>query len=105
FSAFESAEIAELLGDYARLDTTPGAAQDVSNYAVYLAQVLEEGTTHNGVFGAKVMWGYFDDFISNLRDISSYREMPSPDLLSTIFPNLHYIWVTRSDKLRQAISL
>jgi trehalose 2-sulfotransferase len=67
--------------------------------------VLAEGTTSNGVFGAKVMWGYFDDFINNLRTIPSFKELPTPTLLSTAFPHLRYIWVTRNDKLRQAISL
>ena len=105
FTSFESPEIAELLGGHSRLDNRPTATQSISNYADYLAQVLQEGTTPNGVFGAKLMWGYFDDFISNLWDIPSYREMSPPHLLSTIFPNLHYIWVTRSDKVRQAISL
>src|SRR6202035_3315526 len=62
-------------------------------------------TTSNGVFGAKLMWGYFDDFISHLRQIPGCREMAAPDLLSTIFPNLHYIWVGRQDKVRQAVSL
>jgi len=51
------------------------------------------------------MWGYFDDFISHLRQIPGRREMAVPDLLSTIFPNLHYIWVARQDKVRQAVSL
>ena len=105
FTSFESPEIRELLGDYLRLDTSPTATRSISNYADYLAQVLQEGTTPNGIFGAKLMWGYFDDFISNLLDIPSYKEMSPPHLLSTIFPNLHYIWVTRSDKVRQAISL
>ena len=105
FTSFESPEIAELLGDHSRLDDSRTAIQSISNYADYLAQVLEEGTTPNGVFGAKLMWGYFDDFISNLREIPCYRDMPPPELLSSIFPDLHYIWVTRSDKIRQAVSL
>jgi LPS sulfotransferase NodH len=28
-----------------------------------------------------------------------------PDLLAQVFPNLHYIWISRQDKVRQAISL
>src|SRR5947209_4516160 len=99
--------ILELLGDYSRIDDEPvrWSPSDVSTYADYLARVMEEGTTANGVFGAKVMRGYFDDFISHLRQIPEYSEMTVPDLLSTIFPNLHYIYVTRLDKVRQAVSL
>ncbi len=82
--------------------STPVARPD---YAHYLAHVLEEGTTANGVFGAKVMWGYLDDFVSNLRDIPAYKELPVPDLFSTVFPNLHYLRVVRKDKVSQAVSL
>src|SRR6266516_2907810 len=107
FDGAAQADILDLLGTYSRLDDqAPHQSVDErTNYAHYLARVLEGGTTSNGVFGSKMMWGYFGDFISNMRDIPEYREMPVPDLLSTIFPNLHYIWVTRQDKVRQAVSL
>jgi len=107
FTTVDNPEIAELLGDFSRLDdisTTP-TSQGTNTFEHYLTEVLAEGTTSNGVFGAKIMWGYFDDFISNLRDIPSCKELPTPTLLAAVFPNLHYIWVTRDDKLRQAISL
>ncbi|MFL5661688.1 MAG: Stf0 family sulfotransferase [Ktedonobacteraceae bacterium] len=99
--------IACQLGDYSRLDDEAKLSECYlgSAYSAYLAQVIEEGTTPNGVFGAKVMWGYLDDFISNLRGIPGYQELPAPDLLSTIFPNLCYIWATRRNKVRQAVSL
>ena len=76
----------------------------VSTYADYLDKALEEGTTLNSVFGAKVMWGYFDDFVSKLRQIPDCRGMAVPDLMQIVFPNLHYIWMTRRDKVRQAVS-
>ena len=106
FTDLDNAEISEILGNYSRLDESVQALfWNSSSYPVYLAQVLEEGTTSNGVFGAKVMWGYFDDFIQNLRLIPSYRERTVPDLMETVFPNLQYIQVTRLDKVRQAVSL
>ncbi|MFL5660490.1 MAG: Stf0 family sulfotransferase [Ktedonobacteraceae bacterium] len=99
--------IASQLGDYSRLDDEAMLAEcyQGSTYTIYLAQVIEKGTTPNGIFGAKVMWGYLDDFISHLREIPGYQELAAPDLLSTIFPNLCYIWATRRDKVRQAVSL
>ena len=36
---------------------------------------MEAGTTPNGVFGAKLMWGYFGDFVSLLRNIPAYSEL------------------------------
>lgn len=85
--------------------TTISTVTAQRDYADYLIHVLEEGTTANGVFGAKVMWGYLGDFISNLRDIPAYRALPVPELFSTVFPNLHYIRVVRKDKVGQAVSL
>ncbi len=96
-------EITDILGNYSRIDER--LPQQIANYADYLAEVLEKGTTPNGVFGAKLMWGYLDDFISHVRQISHYREMATPDILSAVFPNLQYILVTRNDKVRQAVSL
>ncbi|HZU70998.1 MAG TPA: Stf0 family sulfotransferase [Ktedonobacteraceae bacterium] len=69
-----------------------------------LAHIFEQGTTANGIFGANVMWDYFDDFICDLRRIP-HKEIPVVDLLPAVFPNLHYIWVTRRNKVRQAVSL
>lgn len=76
----------------------------VSTYADYLAKTIEQGTTPNGVFGAKVMWGYFDDFVKKVRGIPIYQDIPLGELLSTVFPDVHYIWIRRKDKVRQAIS-
>ncbi len=75
-----------------------------STYADYVSGAIQEGTTPNGIFGAKVMWGYFDDFVSKLRTIAGYETLPVSKLLATTFPDLHYIWITRRDKVRQAIS-
>lgn len=107
FDGVRNSSILKLLGDYSRLDDEYGEPTfwDGAGYARYLARVLKEGTTPNGVFGAKMMWGYFGDFIANARQIPIYREMPAPAILTTTFPHLHYIWVIRRDKVRQAVSL
>lgn len=72
----------------------------------YLAAVMQQGTTPNGVFGAKIMWGYFDHFVSSLQQLPEQkkRERAAHDLMKRTFPNLHYIWIKRRDKVRQAIS-
>lgn len=76
----------------------------VSDYGDYLRKAIEQGTTSNGVFGAKVMWGYFDEFIGKLRQIPAYEQIDPSALLFQVFPNLHYIQIIRRDKVRQAIS-
>lgn len=74
-------------------------------YDRYLEWVMEQGTTPNGVFGAKLMWGYFGDFVSLLRNIPAYRDLPLTELLPTVFPELTFVRVVRANKVRQAVSL
>ena len=74
-------------------------------YDRYLEWALDSGTTPNGVFGAKLMWGYFSDFVSLLRNIPAYRDVPLTELLPTVFPELTFVRVVRANKLRQAVSL
>jgi trehalose 2-sulfotransferase len=105
FEGTDTTEIAAILGESTRLDhplMNPAPGED---YADYLARIMQQRTTPNGVFGAKVMWGYFDGLLSNLARIPVYRDLAEPDLLPTIFPNLHYIQLTRHDKVGQAVSL
>ena len=74
-------------------------------YGGYLDWALAQGTTPNGVFGAKVMWGYLGDFADLLRGIDGMAGLRIPQLLDRVFPNLRYVQITRSDKVRQAVSL
>ena len=74
-------------------------------YDRYLDWVFESGTTANGVFGAKLMWGYFGEFVSLLRNIPRYRDIPLAELLPTVFPDLTFVRVVRANKVRQAVSL
>lgn len=74
-------------------------------YDRYLEWAMEAGTTDNGVFGAKLMWGYFGDFVSLLRNVPPYRDLPLPELLPEVFPNLTFVRVVRANKIRQAVSL
>src|ERR1700759_3004192 len=74
-------------------------------YDRYLEWTFEAGTTPNGVFGAKLMWGYFGDFVSLVRNIPAYRDVPLAELLPTVFPNLTFVRVVRANKVRQAVSL
>jgi trehalose 2-sulfotransferase len=74
-------------------------------YDEYLAWALEQGTTPNGVFGAKLMWGYLGDFAELLRGIEGMAGRPLPELLGRAFPGLRYVQITRQNKIRQAVSL
>lgn len=83
----------------------PNPLWEPETYDRYLEWAIERGTTPNGVFGAKVMWGYLGDFAQLLRGIEGLPGLPVPELLGRVFPGLRYIQITRRDKFRQAISL
>jgi LPS sulfotransferase NodH len=83
----------------------PNPLWQPDTYDRYLAWALEEGTTTNGVFGAKLMWGYLGDFAQLLRGIEGMAGRAIPELLERAFPGLRYIQITRQDKVRQAVSL
>lgn len=84
---------------------TPNPLWHPATYDRYLAWALEQGTTANGVFGAKLMWGYLGDFAQLLRGIDGLAGLAIPDLLARVFPDLRYVRITRDDKVRQAVSL
>jgi LPS sulfotransferase NodH len=74
-------------------------------YDQYLAWALAQGATPNGVFAAKLMWGYLGDFAELLRGIEGMAGRPLPELLAAAFPGLRYVRITRENKVRQAVSL
>lgn len=74
-------------------------------YDRYVDWAMEAGSTPNGVFGAKLMWGYFGDFVALLRNVPQYRDLPLAELLPAVFPNLQFVRVVRANKVRQAVSL
>ncbi len=107
FDGVRSAEIFDILGTYTRVDDEeiPFDPRGFADYEAFLDWVVEAGTTPNGVFGGKVMWGYFNGFVDRLRGVVRNAVIETPDVLDRVFPDLHYIWVTREDKVGQAISL
>jgi trehalose 2-sulfotransferase len=76
-----------------------------ASYSGYLEWAIGRGATANGVFGAKVMWGSFPGLLSRLRDLPGRDDLPAADLLDSVFPDVRYVWMTRADKVRQAVSL
>ena len=70
-----------------------------------LKSLLADGTTPNGVFGAKIMWTHFHRTLSDLRAITGDSGAPPHQALATIFPGLRYIKTLRRDNVRQAVSL
>ena len=74
----------------------------ISSDAEFFEKILPEGTTPNGVFAAKVHWHQFEYLARKLRAV--HGGGPILDLLRDTFPDLRYVFLTRRDKVRQAVS-
>lgn len=85
-------------------DSEWARAHGVTTRHQFLQLVLEKGRSLNGVFGLNLMWNYFPEVVSGLRQLPGCANLEPPALLSRIFPNLHYVWIVRNDKVRQAVS-
>lgn len=68
----------------------------------YVEELLRRLVTPNGVFGAKVGIPALRDLLAGLR---AERDGASAhDLLAAAFPRLGYVWLSRRDRVRQAVS-
>ena len=76
----------------------------VNDFAGYFKKSLEAGSTYNRVFGAKIMWGYIDDFIQRLKKITRSNFSSDKLLFEFYFPNLKFIYIWRKDFVAQAVS-
>jgi trehalose 2-sulfotransferase len=107
FWGLRSTEVLRLLPPDSQLDRQferiPEWSRD--DYSHHFEAALRKGTTDNGVFGAKLMWGYFGDFLELMRGIPRFAGMGDGSLLAAAFPGLRYVFVSRNDKVRQAVSL
>jgi LPS sulfotransferase NodH len=74
------------------------------SYAAYLEHVLRNATTRNGICGVKLHYYQLTNFAENMGSIEMYQGLPLDELFAAAFPAVRYIWLTRRDKARQAIS-
>ena len=70
----------------------------------YVSRVLEVGTTENGVFACKLMWGYVPDFIERLESEAGGGHANHGSLVADVFPRPRFVWVRREDVVAQAVS-
>ena len=67
-------------------------------------QRIYDTATPNGMFGVKLLWQEFSYCIEQIRKLEGNEHLSIPELLSKAFPHHQSIWITRDDKVRQAIS-
>ena len=105
FEGVDDRSIFDELGEPTEANQQPPPSWSRTAYDRYLEWAMEQGTTDNGVFAAKLMWQYLGDFVGLLRNIPDYRHLPLPELLPAAFPELTFVRVVRANKIRQAVSL
>lgn len=91
-------------------DTPPEAPaysslEGIADYREHLQRTFAWGTTDNGVFASKLMWNQVPELQALTEAIPEYRGLEPIELLTHLFDDPAYVWVTRRDKVRQAVSL
>lgn len=69
------------------------------------ARILAEGSTDNGVWGGKIMWGHTDDFVARARELPGLAGADLDAVLPELLGEPQLVFVTRRDKAAQAVSL
>jgi len=81
-----------------------GHASDLS-YRQYLAQVRTASTTTNGVCGLKLHYYQYCELPEKVASMGGRRGLTAAQCMARLFPDAKYIWLSRLDKVRQAVSL
>jgi LPS sulfotransferase NodH len=94
-----------------RDDDTPAEAPAYSSlaglagYRDHLRRSFALGTTPNGIFASKLMWRQLPELHALATALPEYAGMQMEALLPTLFGDPEYVWVSRRDKVRQAVSM
>jgi LPS sulfotransferase NodH len=85
--------------------TAVGQPEQPGDFEHWFRYVLQRGTTLNGVFGAKMMWNYLDEFKLRMAELPGLSDLSFNERLEAVFPRLEVIFMRRRDKVAQAVSL
>jgi LPS sulfotransferase NodH len=80
------------------------ATWQASSPADYVRRIVRTGSTPNGVFGVKFHWYQFQYACGMFQELPLCSGMLPPQAIASVFGEVRYIWLTRRDKVRQAIS-
>jgi trehalose 2-sulfotransferase len=94
-----------------RDNATPSRAPEysslegITSYRQHLQRTFRLGTTENGVFAAKLMWRHLPDLQALAGQLPEYQGLELHDFLTKLLRDPQYVWMSRRDKVRQAVSL
>jgi trehalose 2-sulfotransferase len=73
--------------------------------AAWWQRIRSDGMTPNGVWAGKLMWGHVDDFVGRARELLGDPAIDLDGALGTLLGDVDLVYVTRPDKVDQAVSL
>jgi LPS sulfotransferase NodH len=73
--------------------------------AAWAARIVREGSTPNGVWGGKLMWGHVEQLVSRARELDGLADADLAAALRALLGDVRFVYVTRADKVAQAVSL
>jgi LPS sulfotransferase NodH len=76
----------------------------VRRFDDYLARVLDSGTSEDGVFAVKLMWGYMHELLFELRRLAREYDADDRVVLGRFFPEPQFVWLRRNDVVAQVVS-
>jgi LPS sulfotransferase NodH len=79
----------------------PGPVEPAFDYRAFSQAARAAGTTPNGVFGAKLMWGTLDELVAKLAPSTEGRDLA---VLEAAFGPVRFVHLRREDELAQAVS-
>jgi len=79
----------------------PTCGANARNYGRFIRAVISAGTTDNGVFAARVMWGTLDHMLRGLRQPACTSDR---DVLERALGPLTFVHLSRENVLAQAVS-
>lgn len=69
------------------------------------ARILAAGRSDNGVWGGKLMWGHTEDLVARARELPGLGGADLDVVLRELLDDPRLVFVTRRDKVAQAVSL
>lgn len=81
------------------------ASEGTFGYSDYFRAAASAGSTANGVFAARIMWGTMDEVTAHLAPVYPGHAGSAAGLLSAAFGQTRFVYLRRGDAVAQAVSL
>ncbi|MGD1866812.1 MAG: Stf0 family sulfotransferase [Phormidesmis sp.] len=76
-----------------------------SGYDDYIKAQMVQFASNNGVSGVKIMNNTWQTMMARLQLLPKYAGCSEPAIITSLFPQVSFLFITRQNKIRQAISL